>query len=92
MTLEDRARRAMLAANLWNDSIMKEARAHIEATLLDKFKATPLSDAEQLRWVRMLMEAHETYAKYFQRVLNDGALARAELERRKTLSERVLRR
>lgn len=92
MTPDDRARRAMLASNIWNDAIMKEARSHIEDVLLERFKATPLGDAEQLRWIRMLMEAHEVYGKFFQRVLNDGALARAELERRKTLGERVLRR
>lgn len=92
MTPDDRARRAMLASNIWNDAIMKEARAHIEAVLLERFKATPVSNADELRWLRMLMEAHEVYAKFFQRVLNDGALARVEIERRKTLGERVLRR
>lgn len=92
MTPEDRTRRAVLARNIWNDPVMKEARAHIEATLLERFKAAPISDAEQLRWLRMLMEAHEVYGKFFQRVLNDGALAQVELDRRKTLTERVLRR
>ena len=92
MTPEDRTRRAVMARNIWNDPVMKEARAHIEATLLERFKAAPISDSEQLRWLRMLMEAHEVYNKFFQRVLNDGTLAQMEIDRRKTLTERVLRR
>lgn len=92
MTPEDRERRAMEVARIWNSEVMKEARAQIEATLIERFKSTPLSDADQLRWMRMLMEAHQVYDKYFQRVLNDGVLARAEIERSKTLKERLLRR
>ena len=72
MTPEDRTSRAVLARNIWNDPVMKEARAHIEATLLERFKAAPISDAEQLRWLR--------------------TLAQMEIDRRKTLAERVLRR
>ena len=92
MTAEDRDRRAQEAARIWNSQPMRDARTQIEATLIERFKSTPLSDADQLRWMRMLMEAHQVYDRYFQRVLNDGALARAEIERSKTLKERLLRR
>lgn len=89
MTEEERDRRAQEAQLIWDSQIMREAREHIEKTLVKGFAETPLRDDDGLRRVRMLFEAHKAYESFFRAVLDDGKLARIEIERKRTLAERL---
>jgi len=89
MTEEERDRRAQEAQLIWDSQIMREAREHIEKTLIKGFAETPLRDDEGLKRIRMLFEVHKSYESFFRAVLDDGKLARLEIERKKTIGERV---
>ncbi|MCZ2415087.1 MAG: hypothetical protein LC136_12620 [Burkholderiales bacterium] len=68
---------------------MREAREHIERVLVKGFADTPLRDDEGLRRVRMLFEAHKAYESFFRAAIDDGKMARIEIERKKTLREKL---
>lgn len=89
MSDEERVQRANEARLLWESRLMREAREHIEASLMRGFASTPLRDDEGLRRVRMLWEAHKAYESFFKAALEDGKLAAIEIERKKTLRERI---
>ena len=63
MTPDERTRRAAMARNIWNDPVMKEARAHIEATLLERFKAAPVLAAYADGSARGVREVFSTSAQ-----------------------------
>lgn len=89
MTEEERDRRAQEAQLIWDSQIMREAREHIEKTLVKTFAETPLRDDDGLKRIRMLFEVNKSYESFFRAVLDDGKLARIEIERKKTLAERI---
>lgn len=83
MTEEERDRRAQEAQLIWESQIMREAREHIERVLVKGFADTPLRDDDGLRRVRMLFEAHKAYESFFRAAIDDGKMARIEIERKK---------
>jgi len=89
MTEEERDRRAQEAQLIWESQIMREAREHIERVLVKGFSDTPLRDDDGLRRVRMLFEAHKAYESFFRAAIDDGKMARIEIERKKTLREKL---
>lgn len=89
MTEEERVTRANEAARIWDSRLMKEAREHIEQSLMRGFASTPLRDDEGLRHIRGLYEAHKAYESFFKQAMEDGKMARIEIERKKTLAERL---
>lgn len=89
MTEEERDRRAQEAQLIWESQIMREAREHIERVLVKGFADTPLRDDDGLRRVRMLFEAHKAYESFFRAAIDDGKMARIEIERKKTLREKL---
>ena len=89
MTEDERVIRANEAARIWDSRLMKEAREHIEQALMKGFAATPLRDDEGLRRIRGLYEAHKAYESFFRQALEDGKLAKIEIEHKKSLRERL---
>lgn len=89
MTDDERVLRANEAARVWDSRIMKEAREHIEQALMRGFASTPLRDDEGLRRIRGLWEAHKAYDSFFKAALEDGKLAKIEIERKKSMRERL---
>lgn len=89
MTEDERVIRANEAARIWDSRLMKEAREHIEQALMRGFAATPLRDDEGLRRIRGLYEAHKAYESFFRQALEDGKLAKIEIEHKKSLRERL---
>lgn len=89
MTEDERVIRANEAARIWDSRLMKEAREHIEQSLMKGFAATPLRDDEGLRRIRGLYEAHKAYESFFRQALEDGKLAKIEIEHKKSLRERL---
>ena len=79
--LEKRDRRAQEAERIWSSDIMKEAREHIEKSLMKGFADTPLRDDEGLKRIRMLYEAHKAYESFFRAAIDDGKMARIEIKR-----------
>lgn len=79
--LEKRDRRAQEAERIWASEIMREAREHIERTLVKGFADTPLRDDEGLKRIRMLFEAHKAYESFFRATIDDGKMARIEIKR-----------
>lgn len=79
--LEQRERRAQEAERIWQSDIMKEARLHIEKALMKGFADTPLRDDEGLRRIRMLYEAHKAYESFFRAAIDDGKMAKLEIQR-----------
>lgn len=89
MTEDERVIRANEAARIWDSRLMKEAREHIEQALMKGFAATPLRDDEGLRRIRGLYEAHKAYESFFKAAMEDGKLAKIEIEHKKSLRERL---
>jgi len=89
LTEDERVIRANEAARIWDSRLMKEAREHIEQALMKGFAATPLRDDEGLRRIRGLYEAHKAYESFFRQALEDGKLAKIEIEHKKSLRERL---
>lgn len=81
MTNDDKIRRANKAQALMDDPAMVEAREHIEAECWRLFKELQPTDAEGLAQVKAMQYMHAKYAAFMKRVLEDGKLARLEVER-----------
>lgn len=79
--LEKRERRAQEAERIWTSDIMREAREHIERALMKGFADTPLRDDEGLRRIRGLYEAHKAYESFFRAAIDDGKMAKLEIQR-----------
>ncbi len=81
MTNEDKIRRASRAQALLDDPAMIEAREHIEAECWRLFKELQPTDTEGLAQIKAMQYMHGKYAAFLKRVLEDGKLARLEVER-----------
>jgi len=89
MTEEERDRRAQEAQGSGESQSRREAREHSERGRGKGGADTPLRDDEGLRLVRMLFEAHKAYESFFRAAIDDGKMARIEIERKKTLREKL---
>jgi hypothetical protein len=73
-----------------SDQIMAEAREHIDAELWRLFKSTVPTDTEALAQIKAMHYMHAKYESFLRTCIQDGKIARMEIERRKkTLRERV---
>ncbi|MCM3900892.1 MAG: hypothetical protein ND866_04235 [Pyrinomonadaceae bacterium] len=78
------------ANRITNDPVMVEAKAHIEAELWRLFKSTIPTDLEALSQIKAMQYMHEKYAAFLNSCINDGKMAKLEIERsKKPLRERI---
>lgn len=80
MDLENQVRRADRAKQLLADELVVEAREQIEQALWEAFKNSPIRDSEGREHLRLMLDCHTKFFGYLQRVVEDGSLARLELE------------
>lgn len=74
-----------------NDPIMLEAAAHIDAELWRLFKNAAPTDSQALSEIKAMEYMHGKYQSFLKLCIQDGKLARMEIERKKkTLKERFL--
>lgn len=66
---------------------MVEARAEIEAEILAKFKECGVRDVDGLTTIKLMQHVHGLYDRFFKAALNDGKIARLELEKKKRLKD-----
>ncbi len=83
MNLEDRIIRGRRAEQLMNDALMKEATEHIEAECWRMFKELAPTDTEGMAQVKGMQYMHAKYIAFLNKAINDGKMARAEVERKK---------
>lgn len=82
--------RGQKAEQIMADPVMVEARQHIEAELWRLFKAAVPTDFEALSQIKSMQYMHGKYEAFLKTCIQDGKLARMELERRKkTMRERI---
>lgn len=81
MTNEEAIRRAQQVQLLVDDPIMAEAREHIESECWRLFRELAPTDAEGLAQVKAMQYMHAKYTAFLNRALQDGKLAKFELER-----------
>ncbi len=83
--------RANRAENLLNDPLMSEAAAHIDEECWRLFKDAAPTDLELLTQVKAMQYMHGKYRAFLKKCIQDGKLARIEIERKKkSLKERFL--
>lgn len=76
------------AQRVLNEPIYREAYDTIEKRLVDMMASAELSD-EKGTHLRHLLTAHRTIARYMEQVMLGGRLAAEQLERDRTLAERM---
>lgn len=86
---EQTIHRASRADALMTDPLMVEAKEHIEAELWRLFKSTVPTDTDSLAQIKAMQYMHDKYLAFFKQAIQDGKLARIELDRKKTLKERI---
>lgn len=83
MTNDEAINRAIRAQQIIDDPLMVEARAHIEDECYRLFKALAPTDVEGMTQVKAMHYFHEKYRAFLNKCINDGKMARAEIERKK---------
>ncbi len=83
MTPDEHIRRAERAAALLADPLFAEAREHIEAECWRMFKELAPTDTEGMAQVKGMQYMHAKYIAFLNKAINDGKMARAEVERKK---------
>ena len=72
------------------DPVMIEAKAHIDAELWRLFRSTVPTDTEALSQVRGMQYMHDKYLAFLRQAIQDGKIARMDLERKKkSMKERL---
>lgn len=61
--------------------LMSEAGAHIEAELWRLFKETAPTDTDALSQIKGMQYMHAKYLAFLNRVIQDGKMAKLEIER-----------
>jgi uncharacterized membrane-anchored protein YjiN (DUF445 family) len=88
--LDKDAERGNRAEAILSDPIMVEAREHIESELWRLFKSSVPTDTEALSQIKAMQYMHAKYEAFLKSCVQDGKIARIEIERkRKSLRERV---
>lgn len=91
MDLDKSINRGNRAGVLLKDQLIIEAREHIEAELWRMFKEATPSDKDSLAFIKGMQYFHAKYFAFFERAVNDGKIAKLNLEnKKKTLKERFL--
>jgi hypothetical protein len=89
--LDTEIERGIRADQIMNDPVMVQAREHIESELWRLFKSAVPTDHEALSQIKSMQYMHGKYEAFLKSCINDGKLARIEIERKKkTLRERFL--
>lgn len=81
MTNDEKLNRAARAQAILDDPLMREAMAHMESECWEKFKQLAPTDAECIMQVKAMQYFHGKYIAFFQKAVNDGKLAKLEIER-----------
>jgi hypothetical protein len=82
MTNDEKLNRAARAQAILNDPLVKEAMEHMEAECWQLFKKLAPSDSEGIMQVKAMQYFHGKYIAFFEKTMNDGKLAKLELERK----------
>jgi hypothetical protein len=91
MDLDKAVSRGNRAEELMNDPLMVEARAHIDAELWRLFQSATPTDIEALAQIKSMQYMHGKYAAFLKMCIQDGKMARIEIDRKKkSLKERFL--
>ena len=83
MTPDERLRRSDRAKAIMADPIMVEAGEHIEAECWRMFRSLTPTDAEALAQVKAIQYMHDKYKAFMKAALDDGKMARHEIEQKK---------
>lgn len=81
---ENDINRAVRADTLLKDPLITEAQEHIEAEFWRLFKTLAPSDTEGLAQLKGMQYLHEKYLSFLKSVVNQGKLAKLELNRTQT--------
>ena len=91
MSPEHEIARGNNAQRILKDAMYVEAFTAIETRLVDLMASADLDDAKGTH-LRHLLTAHRKVRQYMEQVVIGGKMAAEQLERERTLADRVLRR
>jgi hypothetical protein len=83
MTPDERINRSNRAQAIMADPIMVEAAEHIEAECWRLFKTLPPTDSEGLAQIKAIQYMHAKYQAFLKAALDDGKIARVEVEQKR---------
>jgi hypothetical protein len=89
MTLEDEDSRGIEARRVLESPIYVEAYATIEEKLINQM-ALAETTAERGEHLRRLLVAHRKIRQYIQQVMITGQMAEQELERKRSVSDKMM--
>jgi hypothetical protein len=70
------------AEQILTDPVFIAAREHIDAELYRLFTSAVPTDLEALSQIKAMQYMHGKYLQYLQKVVNDGKLAKLDVERK----------
>ena len=91
MNEHDEARRGEDARRVLGEAIYKEAYVALEARWVNELAQQEL-DPKRAEYLRALLVAGRKHKQYMEQVMVSGNMATIEIERKRTLRERFLRR
>lgn len=83
MNNDEAIRKANRAQQIIDDPLMAEACEHIESECYRLFKAMAPSDIEGMTQIKAMQYFHAKYLAFLNKAINDGKVARMEIERKK---------
>lgn len=91
MDPQDEERRGEAAKRVLNEDIYKEAFAALEARWINELAQQDI-DPKRAEYLRTLLVAGRKHRQYMEQVMVSGTMAAMELERKRSLTERVFHR
>lgn len=83
MNEHERIERARRAEQILSDPLMTEAFEHVEAECWRLFREIAPTDLESMQQIKSMQYMHGKYAAFLKRIINDGKMARMELEEKR---------
>jgi hypothetical protein len=91
MTPAEEERRGVEAQHVMENKIYREAYAALEARYVDEMAQQDV-DPKRAEFLRLLLVASRKHRKYLEQVMVSGTMAAMQVERKRTLAERMLHR
>lgn len=90
MSYDQEQRRGNEAEQLLANPLLKEAFAVVEARIVSELKNMDITEEKRER-LQLLLALGDKYQKYLRDVVTTGNMAGMEVERQRTLTERIRR-
>lgn len=91
LTLEHEAQRGVRAKHILEDEVYRDAWNAVEASIVDRWKSSPIADAEGQQKLRMMLHVMASVRRQLEDTMDTGKLASAQIEEEQSMRAKVLR-